>query len=196
MKDAKVVEGITDKIKELEEIENQKGKRLFKSLFFKELRNCEKNPVVFSRYSTGRYDPNEKPPEKLPMSCIINIRALLSEQQCNKDYLIPYVDKSTKLLTNKIESYYTPENEEDKTLVFESRFESGNLSLAIKMSDNEYNLLLQNDINTKGHTQWFYFRVSNTKKGHTVKFNILNLAKPDSLYNYGMKVLCLSETLK
>ena len=26
-----------------------------------------------------------------------------------------------------------------------------------------------------------------------VKFNILNLAKSDSLYNYGMKVLCMSE---
>ena len=26
-----------------------------------------------------------------------------------------------------------------------------------------------------------------------VKFNILNMAKSDSLYNYGMKVLCFSE---
>ena len=49
--------------------------------------------------------------------------------------------------------YYTPLDETDKTLVFESRFESGNLSLAVKESDNEYNLVLQNDINTNGHTQ-------------------------------------------
>lgn len=40
----------------------------------------------------------------------------------------------------------------DKTLVFESRFESGNLAMVFKLSDNEYNLVLQNDINTKGHT--------------------------------------------
>ena len=40
----------------------------------------------------------------------------------------------------------------DKTLVFESRFESGNLAMAYKVSDNEYNLVLQNDINTRGHT--------------------------------------------
>lgn len=64
------------------------------------------------------------------------------------------------------------------------------------MSDDEYNLLLQNDINTNGHTQWFFFRVSNTFKGQRVKFNMLNLCKPDSLYNYGMKVLCLSERRK
>ena len=45
------------------------------------------------------------------------------------------------------------------TLLFDSIFESGNLALAIKVSDKEYNCLLQNDINTNGHTQWFYFKV-------------------------------------
>lgn len=49
--------------------------------------------------------------------------------------------------------YYTPKNAKDNTLVFESRFESGNLNMAVKVTDNEYNLILQNDINTKGHTQ-------------------------------------------
>lgn len=50
--------------------------------------------------------------------------------------------------------YYTPSDAiNDKTLVFESRFESGNLAMAFKLSDNEYNLVLSNDINTKGHTQ-------------------------------------------
>ena len=49
----------------------------------------------------------------------------------------------------------TPEGEidrTDKTLLFESRFESGNLYVAQKVTDNEYNLLMQNDINTSGHT--------------------------------------------
>lgn len=62
----------------------------------------------------------------------------------------------------------------------------------MKVSDSEYDLVLQNDINTNGHTQWYFFRVGNTRKGKTIKFNILNLAKPDSLYNYGMKVLFYS----
>lgn len=38
--------------------------------------------------------------------------------------------------------------------------------------------------------------MSNTRKGSTVRFNILNLNKPDSLYNYGMKVLCFSNREK
>lgn len=90
-------------------------------------------------------------------------------------------------------SYYTPNSLSDQTLVFESRFESGNLQLAHKACENEYNLILQNDINSKGHTQWFYFRVQNTRKNQKVKFNLLNFLKPKSLYNEGMKVLILSE---
>ena len=92
--------------------------------------------------------------------------------------------------------YYKPVDDNDKTLIFESRFESGNLLAAIKVTDNEYDLILQNDINTNGHTQWYFFRIGNTRKGEKVKFNILNLAKPDSLYNYGMKILCFSNKEK
>jgi hypothetical protein len=57
------------------------------------------------------------------------------------------------------------DDESENTLEFDSVFESGNLAIALKVSDIEYNLLLQNDINTNGHTQWFYFKVkSNLKK--------------------------------
>lgn len=52
---------------------------------------------------------------------------------------------------------------------------------------------MQNDINTQGHTQWFYFKCTNTTASQTVKFSILNYAKPDSLFNYGMKVSVYSE---
>lgn len=52
---------------------------------------------------------------------------------------------------------------------------------------NEYDLVLQNDINTKGNNQWFFFSVRNVHKGATVKFNIVNLSKRHSLFEYGMK---------
>ena len=48
---------------------------------------------------------------------------------------------------------------EDRTLLFESRFESGNLDIAVKVSDSEYNLILQDDVNTNGYTQWYFFKV-------------------------------------
>ena len=90
--------------------------------------------------------------------------------------------------TGAITPYYKPSNALDKTIVFESRFESGNLGVAIKLSDEEYDLYVQNDINTYGHTQWFFFRVENTFKGRSIKFNIRNFLKKDSLFNNGMKI--------
>lgn len=41
----------------------------------------------------------------------------------------------------------------------------------------------------------FFFRVTNTRKDMSVKFNLLNHTKPDSLFNCGMKVLVYSETM-
>ena len=41
---------------------------------------------------------------------------------------------------------------EDKTLVFESRFESANLRKVVKISDFEYDLFLKNDYGTSGFT--------------------------------------------
>jgi Cytosolic carboxypeptidase N-terminal domain len=89
---------------------------------------------------------------------------------------------------------YKPTNELDNTLLFESRFESGNLAAALKVNENEYDLFVQNDINTLGHTQWFYFRVSNKSK-LTAKLNIKNFLKGESLFNAGMKVRVYSQTL-
>lgn len=87
---------------------------------------------------------------------------------------------------------YTLVVPKDNVLVFDSRFESGNLHKAIKVSENEYNLLLNYDTETLGHTQWYYFSVRNYKKNHAVRFNIINLMKFESLYSEGMKPAVLS----
>lgn len=57
----------------------------------------------------------------------------------------------------------------DEDLVFESRFESGNLAKAIKITPVYYELYLRPDLYTNKHTQWFYFRVTNVKKGFTYR---------------------------
>ena len=84
------------------------------------------------------------------------------------------------------ENYYKPQSKNDFTLSFESRFESGNLRRAIQVYEFEYDLILKPDYNTKVNNQWFYFRLQNTRAGRTYRFNIINLLKPDSLYNHGM----------
>ena len=65
------------------------------------------------------------------------------------------------------------------------------------VSETEYNLILSFDFNTKGHTQWYYFKIiSKLPAGTIIKFQILNLMKSDSLYNYGMKPWVMSEKHK
>lgn len=79
------------------------------------------------------------------------------------------------------------------SLVFESRFESGNLRQARRVGQFEYELVLKTDLYTNRHTQWYFFRVENVVPGITYKFRIVNLLKRDSLYNYGMRPLIYSE---
>ena len=92
-----------------------------------------------------------------------------------------------------LKPYYTPRDEQDLTLLFESRFESGNLCRAIQVYDFEYDLVLRPDINTNRHVQWYYFRISNTRRGHSYKLNIINMMKTESLYEHGQRVLAFSE---
>lgn len=61
--------------------------------------------------------------------------------------------------------------------------------------EHEYDLILNPDFNTRGHTQWYYFSVRNTRKDVRYRFNIINLVKGDSLYNYGMRPLVYSDKL-
>ena len=70
--------------------------------------------------------------------------------------------------------------QEDDVLIFESRFESGNLKKAIQVDKSEYELVLKPDYGTKNFTQWFYFKINNTRKYREYVFHIINFVKPDS----------------
>jgi hypothetical protein len=52
----------------------------------------------------------------------------------------------------------------------------------IKIEENEFDLFLRIDSNTKGHVQWFYFSIANGSKREKVKLNLCNLSKAKSLY--------------
>lgn len=83
----------------------------------------------------------------------------------------------------------------DCKMKFESRFESGNLLMAFELSANNYQLVLQNDTNTNGYNQWFFFRVENNScTKDTVAINIVNMSQKYSLFNEGMRISCYSET--
>ncbi|XP_058537374.1 cytosolic carboxypeptidase 3 isoform X2 [Ochotona princeps] len=81
----------------------------------------------------------------------------------------------------------------DNTLMFEARFESGNLQKVVKVGEYEYQLTVRPDLFTNKHTQWYYFQVTNTQAGILYRFTIVNFTKPASLYNRGMRPLFYSE---
>ncbi|XP_067638598.1 cytosolic carboxypeptidase Nna1 isoform X11 [Eurosta solidaginis] len=79
-------------------------------------------------------------------------------------------------------------------LEFESRFESGNLAKAVRITQTYYQLYLRSDLYTSRSKQWFYFRVRKTRKNVIYRLSIVNLVKSDSLYNDGMRPLMYSTT--
>ncbi|XP_033749645.1 LOW QUALITY PROTEIN: cytosolic carboxypeptidase 1-like [Pecten maximus] len=78
------------------------------------------------------------------------------------------------------------------SLRFNSQFESGNLRKAIWVRDCEYDLILNPDVNTNHHHQWFYFEVSNMVADIPYRFNIINCEKLNSQFNFGMKPVMFS----
>lgn len=53
------------------------------------------------------------------------------------------------------------------------------------MREFEYDLILNPDVNTNHHHQWFYFEVSNMVADVPYRFNIVNCEKLNSQFNFG-----------
>lgn len=64
----------------------------------------------------------------------------------------------------------------ENCLIFDSRFEGGNLLCAFraKKETNTYILFMQNDTNTYGYNQWFYFSIRNMKNNTKYTFRVAN----------------------
>ena len=88
----------------------------------------------------------------------------------------PFIGMNPKLLKNLDEK-------SNNLLIFDSNFESGNLDAVIKLNENEYYCYIRVDSNTKGHTNWFYFKIMNTTAKQKIKINIANFVKFQSLYD-------------
>lgn len=93
------------------------------------------------------------------------------EDSYNNDYYyinMPQFSRSAvggaKFLTN-----CHPVDEGYTGLMFESRFESGNLAKAVRITPTYYELYLRPDLYTNRSKQWFYFRVSGTKSNITYR---------------------------
>ncbi|XP_014485623.1 PREDICTED: cytosolic carboxypeptidase 2 [Dinoponera quadriceps] len=175
------------------------------------IRHIEYNPGVPEAF----YVPTGKEPRPKPINdelgtvifryCPTNVTNYFSRSCVGGNAVLPFpadfsgessaVDNREAANENDIFFLAEASNrpKEDNTdLRFESRFESGNLGKVVKITDTYYQLYLRRDLYTQRHTQWYYFRVSNTRSRITYRFSIVNMCKEESLYNEGLKPLLYS----
>lgn len=111
----------------------------------------KQNPIVYSRFGKQYYASDEQFDNnnfnQLIRTC--NLKKLLKVLEQSKVRMVdrfgvpvPTKPKFSEPATMPMQDYYSPKTEKDLTLVFESRFESGNLQLAHKQSNSEYDLIL------------------------------------------------------
>jgi hypothetical protein len=145
-----------------------------------------RNDTIKSQTKSGLlvYDYTAEP--EIPESSFDQQKPIYAQEQPPKKGL-PRINR----YYDHLPSYYKPAADEH-TLLFESRFESGNLHKAFKHSDLEYDLHLKHDYNTTGFTQWYFFQIKNARKDTNYLFNIVNFMKNESNYNQGMKPLVYS----
>ncbi|XP_066949748.1 cytosolic carboxypeptidase 1-like isoform X2 [Macrobrachium rosenbergii] len=115
----------------------------------------------------------------------------LLESEHSRQLITP-ASSSSRSLSNWDEKRVGKKDVTVNHLNFESRFESGNLRRVIQASNTEYDLILNADVNSSHHHQWFYFEVSNMEPNTQYTFNIINNEKPNSEFNFGMKPVMFS----
>ncbi len=83
---------------------------------------------------------------------------------------------------------------QSEDLRIDSDFEGGNICRAylnVESCEKQYFMLIENDLNTHGYNNWFFFRVRNSEPG-VRGFNIANLIKKTNFFNQGMLISIFS----
>ena len=190
-----ITESEEEKIaKKIYTIEEQNLKNLYNMNLYKNL--PPSNILV--------YTDNENDAEELK----------LLGQPINYDYLIKILqsdisnienffdEKNGVFLDKKNENHYDfkkltyipePKNSNDAKIIFDSKFESGNLRMAIKLNsdiENEYDLIIRKDYNCEKNYSWFFFSIECDRECD-IKFNILNFIKKKIMFDEKEKIRIL-----
>jgi len=139
------------------------------------------------------YDPNGKETQIQPIGEEYGVTVYNYDLKCDANYFSRSILEEKFKQKFKVDKDPIPKDIQDDSLLFESRFESGNLLKAIRITDTYYELRLRSDLYTSRHTQWFYFRIKNMKPDVEYRFSFVNFGKPDSQYGVGMKPVLYSE---
>ena len=106
-----------------------------------------------------------------------------------------FLDKKNEIHYNFNKLNFIPEskNNNDAKIIFDSKFESGNLRMAIKLNsdiENEYDLIIRKDYNCEKNYSWFFFSFFSDRETD-IKFNILNFIKKKIMFDEKEKIRIL-----
>lgn len=108
----------------------------------------------------------------------LRVQLLLTQDiYVNLDNAIDYDQNGYSLLKTFDGQVKMLQEQSNDDLIFDSRFECGNLAYAFRRHDtllHEYDLFMQSDTNTVGYCQWFNFALRNMRKNIEYRFNIVN----------------------
>ena len=195
LKEDGITESEEEKIaKKIYTIEEQNLKNLYNMNLYKNL--PPSNILV--------YTDNENDAEELKLlGQPINYDFLTKILQSDISNIENFFDeKNGVFLDKKNENHYDfkklsyipePKNSNDAKIIFESKFESGNLRMAIKLNsdiDNEYDLIIRKDYNCEKNYSWFFFSIECDRECD-IKFNILNFIKKKIMFDEKEKIRIL-----
>lgn len=87
---------------------------------------------------------------------------------------VNFLKSTTRIYSDTTENYRRANCSSTPTMRARTCLPFSKYFLLMKISDDEYDLVMQNDTNTGGYTQWFNFMISNRKIRGTIKFRIIN----------------------
>jgi hypothetical protein len=111
----------------------------------------DKYPKYFKYLIYECYKPKNLLDTKKLMQLYLHQTKLNEPPRLDHDYYSDYLSYLKQDCLTKFPSYINERN----LLVFDSNFECGNLDSAYVVNENEYNLLMKVDTNTKGSSFWF-----------------------------------------
>ena len=119
-----------------------------------------------------------------------NIENFIDEKNGN---YIENLKNNENNLNNNLIYIDEPKNENEAKIIFDSKFESGNLRMAIKLNSdipNEYDLIMRKDYNSEKNYSWFYFSIQSDRETD-IKLNILNFIKKTIMFDEKNKIRIL-----
>lgn len=150
---------------------------------------------IFSQNQKNIQRYKESIPKIIYSEELLDYTRFSPENCISLEQLLNYIQLKEPYPNNVHNNFIYKNYFEKERFFFNSNFESGNLRMVIKHSDNEFDLIIRPETFSVRTFQWFFFSIKENEafkshdKSKIIKFNIINLTKKTILFNEMIRVL-------